>query len=107
MTSACSRWSQPPKTAISNWNGSRREVYATAVDPPVGHHDLGRLQAPVGQRPKHPLIAEAGDISLQLVQRLARGEYRVFMSGPPNALFVMKSSGMGKNFSNLPSGEIT
>jgi len=22
MTSTCSRWSQPPKTAISNWNGS-------------------------------------------------------------------------------------
>ena len=28
MTSACSRWSQPPKIAISNWNGSTREVYA-------------------------------------------------------------------------------
>ena len=38
MTSACSRWSQPPKTAISNWNGSTREVYATAVDPRVGHY---------------------------------------------------------------------
>ena len=40
MTSACSRWSQPPKTAISNWNGSTREVYATAVDPPVGHYEI-------------------------------------------------------------------
>ena len=28
MTSACSRWSQPPKAAISNWNGSTPEVYA-------------------------------------------------------------------------------
>ena len=43
MTSACSRWSQPPKAAISNWNGSTVEVYAM---PPihfgtlrVQHHD--------------------------------------------------------------------
>jgi hypothetical protein len=28
MTSACSRWSQPSKTAISNWNGSTAGVYA-------------------------------------------------------------------------------
>ena len=26
MTSACSRWSQPPKTAISNWNRDARSL---------------------------------------------------------------------------------
>ena len=43
MTSACSRWSHPPNAAISNWNGSTREVYATAVDPPVGHYGLHEI----------------------------------------------------------------
>ena len=38
MTSACSRWSQPPKAAISNWNGSTVAVYAMAADPLVGHY---------------------------------------------------------------------
>jgi hypothetical protein len=33
--------------------------------------------------------------------------YRVFISGPPKALFVMKSSGIGMNLSSLPWGEIT
>jgi len=47
MTSPCSRWSQPLKTAISNWNGSTCEVYATAVDPPVGHYGVGSHRRPL------------------------------------------------------------
>ena len=30
MTSTCSRWSQPPKAAINNWNGSAVGAYAIA-----------------------------------------------------------------------------
>jgi len=42
MTSACSRWSHPPNTAINNWNGSTVEVYASAADPSVGHYPVRR-----------------------------------------------------------------
>ena len=38
MTSACSRWRQPPKAAISNWNGSTGADYANTIDPAVGHY---------------------------------------------------------------------
>ena len=37
MTSACSRWSHPPKAAISNWNGSTGGVYAIGTDLSVRH----------------------------------------------------------------------
>jgi hypothetical protein len=33
MTSAHSRWSQPPEAAISDWNGSTGAVHAIAIDP--------------------------------------------------------------------------
>jgi len=32
--------------------------------------------------------------------------YRVFISGPPKALLVMTSSGIGMNVRSFPAGEI-
>jgi hypothetical protein len=47
MTSACSRWSQPPKAASSNWNGSTGAVYANPIDQVVGHYELERRRIAV------------------------------------------------------------
>ena len=58
MMSACSRWSQPPKAAISNWNGATVAVHAIAADRRVGHHGqctgTWRTPRPRRQRPRSP-----------------------------------------------------
>jgi hypothetical protein len=68
MASACSRWSQPPKAAISNWNGSTGAVYASSIDPAVGHYGFERRATSTG---KDVLLAARVNVGNSFPRRTA------------------------------------